>query len=265
MARTSYGIPKLYTGGAWTITSWRASSGVPAVAHRGAPNVHTRGEFTRESFARAVSIGFGALEGSAQRSSDGVWVLNHDSTTGEQWNGTSLTIASTPWSTLQTLTPKYGDPAQRMYRLDAWLTDYASTHVLLVENKTYNNFAEFEALLNAADPTRVRIVAKHGGEGTSNNAYFHDRGYTTWGYFFGDTGVSGAQNLPTVWGPHLDWVGLSSGPSNLPCAQTWWDWCRDRSIPVIAHVAKTPDDWTSMKAQGAKMVMLNNDTMFPVS
>lgn len=245
---------------AWTIDGWRAASPYPVCAHRGAPNGHTRGEFTWQSYANAIAQGFVALEASCHRSSDGVWVLNHNATTGEQYT-TDVAINATPWSTLAGLTRRYGDP-EPMVRLDEFLATYADRYVLLIENKTYANFAEFELLTAAADPEHVRIVAKYSGDATSTFAYFHSRGYTTWGYFFG---TAGAATLPTEWDANMDWVGLSAGPGNQATAQEWWDWCATRAIPVIGHIVYAQADWDAMKAQGAAMAMVNNDTLVPLS
>lgn len=243
---------------AWTIPLWRASEAHPGIGHRFAPAGTTRGEFTWTSADSAIAAGLNALEYSAHRSSDGVWVLNHDATTGDQYT-TDVAIASTPWATLQTLTRRYGAP-EPMRRLDETLERYADL-IAFVENKTYATFTEFFAILNAQTAATDRIVYKASGDSTSSFEAAKTHGYTTWGYFFG---TAGASTLPTEWGPHMDWVGLSAGSTGAT-DQEWWDWCATRDIPVIGHVVRTAGDWTTMKAQGATMGMVNNDTVLPLT
>jgi hypothetical protein len=255
MARTSYGIPKTYAG-AWTVDTWLQSTPYPSTAHRGAPNGTTRSEFSWNAYDNAIAAGFVSLELSAHRTSDGVWVLNHDATTGAQYQVDSA-IATTSWPTLQNYARKYGVMTEPMRRLDETLGRYAN-YVLFIENKSYANFTEFFALTDAADTTRTRIVMKFSGDSTSTFAACKARGYTTWGYFFG---TAGASTLPTEWDTNMDWVGLSSGPTNNATDQVWFDWCHERDIPIKGHIVRQQADWDSMKSQGVQMAMVNNDTL----
>jgi hypothetical protein len=246
-----------------TISSWRAASTFAACAHRGAPGNLTRAEFSWDTYDNAVTTaGFTALELSAHRSSDGVWVLSHDATTGAQYT-TNVTIASTPWATLQTLTRKYGVTTEPMRRLDETLDRYAN-YVLFVENKTYANQPEFFTILNSKDPGRDHIVLKASGDTSSLFDLAHTTyGYTTWGYFFG---TAGAATLPTYYDADMSYVGLSGGNSpNNPTDQSWWDWCRTRNIPIMGHIVYTQADWDLMQAQGASMGMVNTSLVLPLS
>lgn len=252
----AYGTPREYN--IWTIDAWLASETYPTWAHRGAPNTHERAEFSRDTYANALAVGMRALEVSSHRTSDGVWVLSHNATTGEQYTS-DLTIASTPWSTLQTLTRKYGVTTEPMWTLQGILDAYAKKYVLVVENKSYANNTEFYNICNAADPTRTHIVMKFSGDATSSIALGKTNGYTTWGYYFGDAGAS---TLPTTWSEDMDWVGLSSGPTNTTTSQTWFDWCIARDIPLYSHIGRTTADWTTAKAQGSDGMTINNPALF---
>jgi hypothetical protein len=258
MTRTSYGTPKEYTS--WTIANWRAASAYPVVAHRGAPNGHTRAEFSWDAFDTAIAAGFRCLELSSQVSSDGVWVLSHDATTGEQYT-TNVTISATSWAVLQTLTRKYGVTTEPMRRLDETLARY-SNYIFQVENKTFGNYTPYHAILTAVPNYQNKIIWKCQGSTPGAFALARGLGFTTWAYYFGSAGCVDMVNEDN---PDEMWVGLSSGPTNLATAQTYFDWAIARSKPILAHIIRGAADWTSMKAQGATMATSNDITQIPLS
>ena len=243
----------------WTVNAWLAKDRYPAWAHRGAPDGTTRAEFSFDTFDHAVASGFVALELSAHRTTDGVWVMSHNTTTGAQYT-TDLTIASSTLAQLQALPRKYGVTTEPMRTLNEVCARY-SNFVLFIENKTYANFTEFFAILNAQPNATGRIVYKSFYDSTSSMTQAKGFGYKTWAYYFGD---ANAANLPTYWGAHQDWVGLSSGPSNTSTSQTWFDWCATRSIPVYAHIEYVAADWTTAKGQGAKGMTVNASALYPL-
>ena len=244
----------------WTINSWLAKEAYPAWAHRGAPSGTTRAEFSFNAYDFAVGSGFRALELSTHRTSDGVWVMSHDATTGAQYTS-NLTIASSTLAQLQALPRKYGVTTEPMRTLNEVLARYKD-YVLFIENKSYNNFTEFWAILNAQPLATSRIVYKSFYNSTSSMVQAKGYGFKTWAYFFGD---ADANNLPSFWGSHMDWVGMSSGPSNTATSQTWFDWCATRSIPVYAHITTVLADWTSAKNQGAKGMTVNTASLYPLT
>ena len=246
----------------WTITDWLARERYPAWAHRGAPNGTQRSEFSFDAFDNALASGFIALELSAHRTSDGVWVMSHNATTGAQYT-TDLTIASSTLAQLQALPRLYGVTTEPMRTLNEVCARY-SHYVLFIENKTYNNFTEFFAILDAQPNAANRIVYKSFYDSTSSMQQAKGKGYKTWAYYFG---TANASLLPTYCRgfAHQDWVGLSSGPSNTATDQTWFDWCAARSIPVYAHITYVAADWTSARGQGAVGMTVNNPALFPLS
>lgn len=246
-----------------TISSWRTDSTFGACAHRGCPDNLTRTEMTFDTYEHAVNVlGFTALEASCWRSSDGVWVLQHDQTTGRM-NTTDLDIPTTDWATLSAVVSKVG--AKPIMRLDDFLDSYSHL-VLFIENKSYANFVEFFDILDAADPGKTQIVFKASGDtGSAFEMAKNTYGFTTWGYYFGDTGPSGAQNMPTELVPECDWVGLSSGPSNDSTADEWWEYAYNNGRDIMGHIVRSQDDWDSMRLQGAQMGMVNISGVIPLN
>ena len=246
--------------GAWTVTSWLAKEPYPAWAHRGAPDGTARAEFSFDTFDHAIASGFVALELSAHRTSDGVWVMSHNPTTGAQYTS-DLTIASTNLATLQALPRKYGVTSEPMRTLQQVLDRYRN-YVLFIENKTYSNFTEFWAIVDATPNAAARVVYKSFYDSTSSMQQAKTKGYKTWAYYFG---TANASLLPTYWGAHQDWVGLSSGPSNTATDQTWFDWCATRSIPVYSHIGVVTQDWTTARGQGAAGMTMNASGLLPLA
>ena len=258
----AYGRPREYDG-QWTVDAWLADSPYPSTAHRGAPNGTTRAEFSWDAYDYAWAKGFRSLELSAHRTSDGVWVLSHDATTGAQYT-TDLTIATSTWATLQTLTRKYGVTTEPMRRLDETLARYPNA-IFFIENKTYGNYTTFHAILTAIPNFANRIVHKNSGDANPSFALAIAAGFKyTWAYYFG---TAGAALLPTEWDPNMKWVGLSSGPTNNATDQVWFDWCKNHNppLPIKGHIVRGSPDWASMKAQGAVMGMINDASQFPLS
>ncbi len=251
----------------WDVAAWRAVEEDPAVAHRGAPSDHTRSEFSFNTYDNAFANGrFKAGELSSHFSVDDVMLANHDPDTNDQYT-TNLTIATSTAAALQLLTRRYGDTAEPMRTTQAVLERYPDK-VWLVENKAYGassgNWTAFFDLLLAQPNALNRIVFKAFYDASSRLAQAKALGFTTWAYCFGS---AGADDLIDNYFPlgDIDWVGFSSGPSNDPTDQVYFDWAATNGVPVIAHIMEVSGDWTAAKAQGAEMGMVNDFALWPLT
>lgn len=124
-----------------------------------------------------------ALEFSARRTADGVWVGSEDLTTGPVY-GTDLTIATSTWDQLSSLRSVQG--GQPMSRLETdLLQQLPATRVLFVDDKDNDHVDELLDLLDRyGGAGRTVIKSYWKTEDTPIEA--HRRGYLTWGYYYAD-------------------------------------------------------------------------------
>jgi len=182
-----------------------------AIAHRGFGD--QRPEHTMAAYDFAVQQGMQAIEVSAHRTSDGVFVCHHDLTTLRE-TGQDYTIASTPYATIAGLTvtaaatDNPSQPRQPIPRLVDVLDKYAATHVIFLEAK---NGADTTALLDLMDTypdSREHLVWKQYAGSNSNRAGARTRGYKLWGYVASAADVASLKN---TWGPFFDYLGVYHG------------------------------------------------------
>lgn len=172
-----------------------------------------------------------ALEVSCIRTSDGLWMASHDSTTDRVF-GVHYDITSTPWSTLQTLRTTVGNQPP------ALLTDILAAfpgRVMVVDNKMSSFLSSWLDILDAnGGPGRI-IVKGYGPQAadiTKADAATA-RGYKTWGYYYhADTpNLASTQSHWSILGE--DAVGSPPGDAT--------DWAAIKSYgkPVWAHIIAT--------------------------
>lgn len=241
--------PVTYPAGFSSVASMLATPGA-TWAHRGGSANWP--EMSAYAYEQAVLLGYGALEYSVQRTSDGVFVGLHDPSP----NRTSLTtglpdVSAMTWSQLQgyqnTLNSA-GTP--RPYtRLVDFLDRWTPTHVVIIDNKTNGNQAEFLDLLDAhGGPAKVIVKAYGVGTGGGVASAASARGYQTWGYFYdADAAVLAAnQGNWTI-------LGMEHGAS-----QASWDAILAYGKPVVGHIAASQANYNTAAARGARMVQCSN-------
>jgi len=185
-----------------------------------------------------------ALEVSVWRKSDGVWVVSEDPTTGRVF-GTNDRIAKSTWAELSTLRSTKGKQPLSRFEQDV-LRVVPRDRILFVDDKSDTDVA---ALLDLLD--------KYGGAGrTVLKGYWpersvptlgHARGYTTWGYYYGNqlSDFVATQNRWDLLG--IDWSASHEAYRKLEAT----------GKPVIAHAVASADAAATAFAEGAQGLMVS--------
>lgn len=185
-----------------------------------------------------------ALEFSARRTADGVWVGSEDASTGPVY-GTDLTIAASTWAQLSTLRSIHGN--QPMSRLDTDLLDQVpEDRVLFVDDK---DDAHVDELLDLLDQHggAGRAVVKSYWQTVKTPTAAHARGYTTWGYYYADQMDQFAATQS-----RFDLLGIDQ---DAPTAV--YQRMLATGKRVIAHVVATPAQADRALAAGATGLMVS--------
>jgi hypothetical protein len=207
------------------------------VAHRGGDADWVEG--TADAYRKAAGWNPQlALEVPVWRTSDGVWVVSHDSTTGRVFDK-NLDIRASAWSELSKLSTKIGDlPMARL--VNDILIPYGSTRILFIDNKADAHVRAFFGLLDSyAGNTRYVSKGYYTSKNTATEA--RKRGYLTWGYYNdGDMGKFAATQS------RFDLLGLNySAPASDFAAMS------ATGKPVLADVVANRSSASSASCKGA--------------
>lgn len=230
------------------------------ISHRGGSRDFP--EMSLYAYGQSVLRGYGAIELSLARTSDGVWFGLHDATLDRTSGVTGVTASAITWAQVQsyeilgsTASNNPGQANRPYMRFEELMDLYYATHVIFIDPKVVASGFRQE-LLNMMDalpdtPTD-RIIAKYygvsGGVGNTGWAFeASSRGYTTWGYFY----QSDAANFATYQG-HWDILGLEYGAD-----QATWDTLLAYNKPVIGHVAPDAAAASSALTKGADGVVVS--------
>lgn len=231
------------------------------LARKGATWAHRGGsvnfpEMSEYGYDRSAQAGYGVLEFSAQRTSDGVWFGLHDSTLNRTSQTTGLPDVSTmTWAQVQTHmnTLNSAGTPRPYYRLIDFLDKFTPTHVVMVDPKnaigTYDT--EFLALLDAhGGPSK--IVVKFFGVG-SGAAALADKArakrYQTWGYFYPADVANG--DLATYQG-HWSILGME-----YTASQADWNAILAYGKPVAGHIVPDQAGYNMAMAKGARFAQVS--------
>lgn len=212
------------------------------VAHRGGS--YDFPELSLHAYTQSVARNYGALEISLARTMDGVFFGLHDSSLDRTSLGTignTLNPETMTWAQVQAysiLPPSTApsQPARPYMRWEEIVLAYGSTHILFIDPKVVDSqyhealLDMMDALPNATDRMVAKFFGVSGGVGNTGWAgKAHDRGYTTWGYFY-ETDLA---DLPAYQG-RWDLLGMAYGAN-----QTTWNTILSYGKPVIGHIAPT--------------------------
>ncbi len=221
-----------------TVTTMLASTPF-YVAHRGGSRDFP--EMSLYAYGQSALRGYGALEISLARTSDGVWFGLHDQDINRTSGTTGLGAASTmTWAQIQgyqilgsMAANNTGQAARPYMRLEEIISLYYPSHVLFLDIKYASAFqAEFISKINALPGTpQDHIVGKAFGVGASFTNAMHAAGYKTWGYFYEAdyTGGTLASNQA-----NWDILGMDYGASSAA-----WTAVTGYGKPVIGHICPT--------------------------
>jgi PKD repeat protein len=211
-------------------------------AHRGGSAVVP--EMSLYAYTRAADQGFGGLEVSLARTSDGVWFGLHD-TTLLRTSGVDLDPTTMTWAEVQQYTiaapPGYPQPSQPYMRIEELIEAYGDTHVLIVDPKYQlaNSAALLDYLLTLMPASR--LIAKYAGNGQTLADIARPRGIVSWGYYY-ESSWSANKSFASAW----DLIGMEWNAS-----QATWDDVLLEGKPTVAHICATRSAADTGIAKGA--------------
>ncbi|MDB5163237.1 MAG: hypothetical protein JWO54_146 [Candidatus Saccharibacteria bacterium] len=221
-------------------------------AHRGGSGNYP--EMSLYSYTQCVALGYGVLEISLARTSDGVWFGLHDQTTDRTSGGTFGNASSQTWAQIQAQqnnTGAQGAPKPYM-RWEELIANYGNSHIIVADPKyalaSYR--VEFLNMVNRdLGPTRAIIKFSGSGSGAvflSNAA--KAMGFETWGFFYAvdaSAAQGGNGNLQT-WGADWTLIGME-----YTASQAIFNEALAFGKPVIAHIIPNQAGYDSAIAKGA--------------
>ena len=200
-------------------------------------------EHSLRAYTQAVYRGFPCLEVSLGRTSDGVYVCNHDaSINAVVWGGfTGLPdISATTWSTLSTYQIRgpvghYDRGPEPFLRLTDLLDVYGDSHVFMIDPKSVSstNYGELLDLLDSRGGPD-RFIGKWVGSNLPWSNALKARSYESWGAFFGADWTPGS-GFNSAWADQWSMLGL-----NYDATQAHWNEIVATGKPIIAHIC--PDE-----------------------
>lgn len=247
-------VPEGYANAATMLTSTPFY-----VAHRGGSRSYP--EMSLHAYTQSIINGYGAIELSLARTSDGVWFGLHDSTLDRTSGVTGVTASSITWSQVQTYnilgsvaTDNPTQPNRPYMRWEELIAAYYPSHVIFVDPKAALSYrSELLAMMDALPGTpQNHLVAKYYGVegGTGNTGWAKDaadHGYERWGYFY----QSDAANFATYQGR---WSIL--GMDYNADAATW-STILSYGKPVIGHICPNPAAVITALGYGAAGLMVS--------
>jgi hypothetical protein len=221
-------------------------------AHRGG-SLHYP-EMALYSYTQSVLRGYGVLEVSLARTSDGVWFGLHDQTTDRTSGGTYGNASSQTWAQIQAQQNTVGTTGapQPYMRWEQLIAIYGKTHIIVADPKfalgSYRT--EFLNMVNRdLGPTRAIIKYFGGGSGAallSTDA--RALGFETWGFFYANNASSanGGDGQLQTWGPNWTILGMDYNAS-----QAIWNEAKALGKPVVAHIVPDQAGYDSAILKGA--------------
>ena len=221
-------------------------------AHRGGSLSYP--EMSLYSYTQSVARGYGVLEVSLGRTSDGVWFGLHDQTTDRTSGGPYGDASAQTWAQIQQqyiVVGQMGAPQPYM-RWEEIVEAYGQTHLFVVDPK-YAVGAYRTEFLNMVKQTvgSERAIIKYSGVGSgaanlSNAA--KALGFETWGFFYaGDASATqGGNGALQTWGPSWTLIGMDYNAS-----QAIWDEALALGKSVIAHIVPNQAAYETAMTKGA--------------
>jgi len=248
-----------------TVTQLLAKHGA-TWAHRGGSVSYP--EMSLHGYTQSVVRGYGALEVSLARTSDGVWFGLHDQTTDRTSGGTYGNASSQTWAQVQAQQNVAGPGAAQPYmRWEEIVAAYGSTHVIIADPKyalgSYRT--EFLNMVNR-DIGPARGIIKYSGAGSGAAALStaaQAMGFQTWGFFYASdaSAAQGGNGALQTWGPSWTILGMEYGAS-----QAIWDEAIALGKPVVGHIAQSQAAYDMAMAKGATNVQVSGvGVVAPVS
>jgi len=222
------------------------------IAHRGG-SINWP-EMSLYAYSQAVAWGCPALELSAARTSDGVWIGLHDADlnrTSGLADGTLPPVSAMTWAQVQTYQNTAGPgPAQPYARVDEIFATYAGSHLFFIDVKYANAFRSEMFALIKQYPGWDRHVMKAFWDSTSFALGARAAGFRTWGYYY-------QNDAPQIGESHVNWDLLGMDYSANASA---WTLALAPGKPVIGHICPSAAAATTALSKGATGLMCSGVT-----
>lgn len=219
------------------------------VAHRGGSASWP--ELSMRAYTNAVQHGVDALEVSAQKTTDGVWVCVHD----RNLKRVDPTAPDTPVTDLPySEVKKYKTMGEPIALLDDVIDAYASSHVLVVDPKySASHHAEFLKKFN-----KDTTIAKFSGDSKWLADAFRAAGFKSWGYAYSSHIANGQY---AQWADWWDFLGMEI-TTDATIFQQALDLAKGK--PVWGHIIPNRQWYDTMMARGAVGCMVSGvDSVLP--
>ena len=213
------------------------------VAHRGGSASWP--EMSMRAYTNSVAHGAGALEVSAGRTSDGVWVLAHDQNLKRVDPSAPTTpIAQMTWAEVQ----RYRTAGEKILRIEEYLEAYGRSHITVLDPKySATQWADLAKLL--PDDAKSRVIWKSAGDATWLASQWKAAGWRCWGYAYAQHADDGSL---AKWAASWDYLGF---PWDATPAQ--WSKALSLGKPVWAHICPTKAAYDQGISRGAVGCMVS--------
>ena len=213
------------------------------VAHRGGSTSWP--EMSMRAYTNSVAHGVGALEVSAGRTSDGVWVLAHDQNLKRVDPSAPTTpIAQMTWAEVQ----RYRTAGEKILRIEEYLEAYGRSHITVLDPKySATQWADLAKLL--PDDAKSRVIWKSAGDATWLASQWKAAGWRCWGYAYAQHADDGSL---AKWAASWDYLGF---PWDATPAQ--WSKALSLGKPVWAHICPTKAAYDQGISRGAVGCMVS--------
>lgn len=222
-------------------------------AHRGGSA--NWGEMSMYAYTRSLIQGYGALEVSLARSSDGVWFGHHDETLDRVTGTTGLDPSTLTWAQIQGMSIITGADGihQPFMTIDEYRDSYANDCVHILDLKygirTQRDIDEFFAICNSFPSDTVMIKYFYDSTGLAGRA--ENEGFATWGYAY----PNNVTDDPSFLTRAAAWTTLGM---THDAPQGIWDQVLAVGKPVFGHIAYDQASYDSAMAKGASGVQCAN-------
>lgn len=215
------------------------------VAHRGGSQGWV--ESTQHAYTDSMAYGVDALEISCARTSDGVWIANHDNNL-KSLGGPDKNIALMTWADVQAAMAAM--PEKMPCRLDWLLETYGNSTVIVFDPKNSNRFRdEFFGIL---EPYKPRIAIKFFGDLFSLFDDARARGFKSWGYAY-ESSKTAAWWKEYASGQHIDIFSMTWNAS-----KETYDELKATGKPIVSHITSWTNHAQAAAALGASGTIASN-------
>lgn len=233
-------------------------------AHRGGSEFYP--DMSEYGYDQSILRGFGVLEFSAQRTSDGWWFGCHNPDINEVANETGLPlIKDMTRAEIETYAnkdnPTVLNPSRPFFGLEEFLAKYGDTHVLVMDPKNALSFnTEFLSICDGiVAPERLiwkyylgdvgSFLASNGAQAALNRGWGG-----TWGYGY-TANMNDGSFVEQGSKPSWTLLGLEIGAS-----QAHWDEAIAIGKPMTGHIASSQASYDTAISKGADMVQCSDVT-----